>query len=312
MFRRFQRPTPPTYFMEMGDFPPREERSFTKDEKSGTFRKVCSVVAEQTTAGILILNDCSFSKAARYLAKPLVSQHDPIREVLCLMKLRKAFGEQAKEMFPILRTYGLCEGASTFEVTISLARLDSMSKFYGLNEENDGGLLLDSVPGAKVKKLSVLIRLTFALYALNFVADIAHNDLSTENILMDTTEHTFVKLVYLDANGVTQSVVLPTYGIKPLICDFGMATQFSSTYHCMDDFEEVKYYFDGTVPTLMRQERVKAAEVTGFLSHLHGLLMQEDPLCTTGANDSNICTIDATNTIQRQRKFRKFLCCVAC
>eukprot|EP01032_Pedospumella_encystans_P018809 gene18809-21403_t len=181
---------------------------------------------------------------------------------------------------------------------MSLAKLGSLKEYYDLNEENDGQLLLESVPGDRLQKLSVLVRIVFAVYSLNFIADIGHNDLSVTNILMDTTEHAFVRLRFHGANSVIQSIVVPTDGVKPIVCDFGMSTQFSTTYHPMDDFDLIKYNASGIIPPLNRTERVKAAEVIELLYHLHQMLLTDDPLCTAAASVLNTHTVDVTNKAQ--------------
>ena len=145
------------------------------------------------------------SKVRRYLSRPLNTRHDPIREVLCLQRLKNVFKEQIIELFPVTMNHELDEEATTFSITTNLARLGTLAEFYCLDESNDDILMLDTVPGDKKKKLSVLIRIVFSVYALNFVADTAHNDLNLDNILMDSTEHAFVKMVFLDANSIVQT-----------------------------------------------------------------------------------------------------------
>lgn len=278
------------------DIPPREERIFTKDEVSSTFRKVCSLKVKQGQEELIYLDKWSDTEVMS-LAQPIRLQHDHIREVLCLQKLKNVFGDNVGELFPVLREYGLCEG-SNFALTMSLAKLRSLKEYCELNEENDGQLLLESVPGDRLQKLSVLVRIVFAVYSLNFIADIGHNDLGVTNILMDTTEHAFVRFRFHDANNVIQSIVVPTYGVKPIICDFGMSTQFSTTYHPMDDFDLIKYNASGIIPPLNRTERVKAAEVIDLLYHLHQMLLTDDPLCTATASALNTYTVDVTNKAQ--------------
>lgn len=279
---------------------PCDLKSFQANETNGTFRKVCCVSPDTIDADFMDLDTCHATRVNSYLSQPIYSLHDPVREILCLLRLKNLFKDQTHELFPVVSAYELLTESRQYAITMDLVACGSLAAFYNIGEWNDELLMQDSVQGSKVQKLSVLIRILYALYALNYVADIAHNDLSSHNILMDRTEHLFVKLLFENPHGVTQSVVVPTYGVKPILCDFGTATQFSTTVKPMDDFDEVKYYLNGTIPPCNREVRSDAAEDVTFLLHVYQRLMEEDPLCTEGAMENNTYTIHAESALSRK------------
>lgn len=162
-------------------------------------------------------------------------------------------------------------------------------------------ILNSSAPGLAQQKLSISVRLLFGIYALNYIADIAHNDLLPNNVLLDFSAHAFQKICYTSTDGTVKSMIVPSYGIKPLICDFGMATRCSSTFNMTDDYELAMIHIDGAMPDWYNKplERTKRGVVIATCERLAGQLMSLDPQCTADATDCNTIVLDLTEDVDK-------------
>lgn len=267
---------------------PREAIEFVCDDQLGTFTKICCFPEHQW------IDNWDICRKYCYIDSSCTSRHDPIREIITYKILESTIGNKSCELFPSFISWRVLETCSKCEMTLRKATLGTVSDYFRLNQSEEDILLHNSVAGTTRFKLSIGIRLLCGVYALNFVADIAHNDLDACNMLLDTTDFTFLRVKFIDSGGVRRSVVVPTFGVKPLICDFGMATRSSTTFNLIDDYDQVMVLLDGTLPNWKYKAPVRTSPgvVATAILRFHCLLMEEDPMCTATATSNNTCLLD--------------------
>jgi len=262
-------------------------------------RKTCTKVSDVPcgVSSLDFVETWSLETQLNYMERPCVKIHDPVREVITYSILSRVFPVYRTELFASLISYKLIESSAKLEITMRLAKFGNMEEHYQMDQEPDKGLFDNSV-GSLPEKLSVGIRLFFCVYALNYIADIANNDLNPRNVLLDSTVFEYAQIQYLSEQGELRVMVLPTYGIKPLICDFGMATRNSTTFREINDFEDVLMTLENTIPVWKKfPVKTPRRTVLSVCERLYRQLLELDSQCTAGATQSNTCVLDLTHAV---------------
>jgi hypothetical protein len=83
-------------------------------------------------------------------------------------------------------------------------------------------------------KLSLALRIMIGIYILNSEIGIAHGYLVDNNILISTCDQEYVIYHLKDK----EPIKVPTYGIKPMIIDFGRSCDLNEDLSIIYDFDK--------------------------------------------------------------------------
>jgi len=115
---------------------------------------------------------------------------------------------------------------------------------------------------------SLGIRLCLSLFTLNGILNIAHNDMARENILVQTCPYDVIEY---RIKMLLKTLVLriPTFGVSPMICDFGRATTFSANLdQGMDDFTALLIAFNHVLPNVIPKQ-TNPLEILRYAKHMY-------------------------------------------
>lgn len=188
---------------------PQVEATFVADNKSGTFTKTCRFHVRD------------FPKLD--LDTPLSSaqQDNPYREYYALKKLQLLLEHNVSDGVPKLLSWKVAPGLTT--LTMELAVKGPLADYFSVRDPEDPNnyILHHSIPGPMEQKLSLLIRCLVTLY-LFAMMDIKNNDLHVYNVVIGTCDYDYADIKY--GNNEADRMIIPTYGIRPMIVDVGRAT----------------------------------------------------------------------------------------
>ena len=271
-------------------------RVISRDGIQETCTKVSDIPRVVSSLDSLEMWSCDTQ--LNYLSRPCTKVHDPVREIISYSILSRVVPSIRTELFTTLISWNLVESSAKLEITMRLAKFGNMEEHYHMDKAPDKGLFDNVLVGSRQERLSVGIRLLFGVYALNYIADIANNDLNPRNVLLDITCFEYAQIQYLSEEGELRMMVLPTYGIKPIICDFGMATRNSSTFREIDDFEDVLMTLENTIPAWKGiPVKTHRSTVLSVCERLHRQLLELDSQCTAAATQANMCVLDLTGAV---------------
>lgn len=237
----------------------------------------------------------SKNSSLTYLRGRTNVQHDPIREYFALLILQKLLDNNICDSIPKLYLFSTGENVCCIEM--EQATMGSLHHYFDFdNDETIYHPFLFKDEKLITLKLSITVRLLIALYSINEICGIAHNDLHSENVILTHCNYSVARIKYFDENkGAVQVLEIPTFGIRPIICDFGKATTYD-TPHVLDDYSRMMSFIDGRHPYQRREHRTVPstilAQAVEYYHRLSYLINDDVSYC---ANDIFEFDVSKTN-----------------
>ena len=286
--------------MQNFDFSP-VHKEFSVDVSRHVFKKECDVepsMAEFLQSFIGRTGPYETKVKLAHISKPVTKYHDSVRELCALSIAQKLKRSYVCDSIIELIEWKLNKETHKCILSLHLASLGNLYDYCGLDLDISTSYIMhESIEGEPEVKYSFIIRLLFTVYALNNIADISHNDLGTKNILVETCEYKFIRVCFYKGKTL-ESILVPTFGVKLLICDFGMASRFSSAENPWSDYDFILHCFEGrninqSVDNESPAWRVPSDTISTAL-HYYEQLRKIDPEFANSADETNTQVWDLT------------------
>lgn len=283
-------------------------KEFIVDVEKRVFKKECDVepsMVEFIHSFVASVGSYETKVKLSYISKPITTYHDVVRE-LCALSITQSL-ERNYVCDSIVKVVDWKLHKKTHKCTLSLqlASFGNLYDYCGLDSDVPTSYIMhDTIEGKIEVKFSFIIRLLFTVYALNVIADISHNDLGTKNILVETCDYQFVRICFHRGNSL-ESVLVPTFGVKLLVCDFGMASRFSSAENPWSDYDFILHTFEGRNINKSVEEdqptwRVPSDTISTAL-HYYEQLLRMDAEFAVNATETNTQVWDLTYEAGEER-----------
>lgn len=276
-----------------------EPKDFVIDEGKQLFTKICDI----HRSAVAILKSCSISDETNmrfaYIATPVTKYHDVVREICALSLAQNLKRTYVCDSIVSIVNWKVDENNEKCQLSLELASLGNLYEYCELDSDQPTSYIMhESIGGNPEVKCSFIVRLLFTAYALNFIADISHNDLGTRNILVENCEYKFVLICFHQGTDV-QSILVPSFGVKLVVCDFGMSSRFSTAENQWSDYDFIMHCFEGhelgkhlhdQSPTI-----TVSSKIVGTALYYHDKLCNIDQQFTSTADKHNTYVWDMTS-----------------
>jgi len=273
-------------------------KEFSVDEEKHVFTKVCDIEQSAITFLKSFGNPEETKAKLSYLDRPVTKYHDVVREICALSLAQNLKRIYVCDSIVSVVKWRADEETEKCELSLQLASLGNLYEYCGLDSDLSTSYIMhESIDGRTEAKYSFIIRLLFTAYALNFIADISHNDLGTCNILMEACEYAFVLICF--HNGSTlDSILVPSFGVKLIVCDFGMSSRFTTAENQWSDYDFIMHCFEGLELGKHYNEHCPTSIISSVIIDTallyHNKLRQIEPRFASAANKNNTFVWDMT------------------
>jgi hypothetical protein len=194
-----------------------------------------------------------------------IAGHDPVRELWASRAAHRLVRAGRVDCFPQLYSVSRTWWSGRLQMYMELATCGDVGAFVALhgasNDVTRAGLLGCGID--RQVALSLSIRIFIAVYAMGSLLHLAHNDIFAENVLVTDCAAAVVTYTLPPHGGLPSAeLTLPTYGVRPLLSDFGLCCKLSH-----DDWDCSPAFIDDVTKA--------AALVYGCFSYEHVTCLQE-------------------------------------
>lgn len=273
-------------------------KEFLVDNERQVFTKVCDV--EQSAIAFLksYANSQETKMKLAYLATPVKKYHDVAREMCALSIAQSLKRNYVCDSIVSIVSWEADEETEKCDLSLQLASLGNLYEYCELDSDlHTSYIMHESIDGKPEVKYSFIIRLLFTAYALNFIADISHNDLGTRNILMETCEYAFVLICFHNGTKL-ESILVPSFGVKLIVCDFGMSSRFTTAENQWSDYDFIMHCFEGQELGKHHDEKCPTHKIPSVIIntalYYHDKLSQLEPSYASTASRYNTYVWDMT------------------
>lgn len=156
---------------------------------------------------------------------------NPLSEIFALKTLRKI--KHSTDAIPELERYNIDKVKLTCEIYTKQIKIDTLDDYFDLFSitMSKKCILQTNNTVSDDLKYSIIIRMLSAIYSINNLSNIYHNNINGQNIIISTCEYDKIAIKYIH-NDEENTMILNTHGFKPMICDFDHATYSKQHKDC--------------------------------------------------------------------------------